>query len=167
MNGQMGWGQTASRGAAVGVVSVGVYALAFLGYAVTRATARLLTTPDIDGGLAATIAATWLSLAVPVAVFAILCALPAALLGVVTALLMRGLLVRIPRTWGWARAMLVGGGLCATISFTLLALLASQLGLAWTRGTGEAITFWLALPLVVYTLAGALAGGRLQRALFQ
>lgn len=155
----VGWGRTARGGAVVGAVAVGTYALLFLGYAVARATSTLLLTPDIDGGLARTIAATGLSLAVPVAVLAALCALPAALVGAATALIIRVLLVRMPAIQAPAA---LGGGVCAAAGLALLALLSGWLGIAWTRGTAEALTFWVALPLVIYALAGALGASHLQ-----
>lgn len=159
----VGWGRVAGGGAMVGFVTAGVYALAFLVYAITRATATLLLTPSIDGGLAGTVAVTALSLAVPVAVFVAICALLAAGIGAVTALLLRALLTRVTAAQGRVRAALLGGGVCATISLVFLALLAGGLDVAWTRGTAEALTFWLMLPLTLYTLAGALGSCWLQR----
>lgn len=158
-----GWGRVARGGAVAGVMTAGVYALAFLGYAIARATATLLLTPRIDGGLAATIAETAMSLVVPVAVFAALCALPAAGLGAVTALLIRALLARVTAAQGQVRAALLGGGVCAAMSLVFLALVDVGLGVTWSRGTAEALTFWIVLPLVLYTLAGALGSCRLQR----
>jgi hypothetical protein len=159
----VGWGRVASGGALVGLMTAGAYALAFLGYAITRATATLLLTSDIDGGLAGTAAVTALSLAVPVAVFTALCALPAAGLGALTALIIRALLTRMTTAQGQLWAALLGAGVCVAVSLVLLALLAGGMDLAWTSGTAEALTFWLVLPLVLYTLAGALGSSRLQR----
>jgi hypothetical protein len=133
----IGWGRVASGGAVVGLMTSGVYALAFLGYAITRATATLLLTPGIDGGLAGMVA--------------------------VTALLIRALLARLTPAQGWARAALLGSGVCAAISLIFLALLEVGLDVTWTRGTAEALTFWLVLPLALYTLVGALGSCRLQR----
>jgi hypothetical protein len=146
----------------VGLTTAGVYALAFLGYAITRATATLLLTPDIDGGLAGTVAVTAVSLLVPVAVFTALCALPSMGLGALTALIIRSLLSRVTAAQGRERAALLGAAVCAAISFILLALLTSGLDISWTRGTDEALTFWLVLPLTLYTLAGALGSWWLQ-----
>lgn len=163
-----GWGRVARGGAVAGVMTAGVYALVFLGYAIARATATLLLTPGIDGGLAGTVAATAMSLAVPVAVFAALCALPAAVLGAVTALLIRALLIRallarLTAAQGQMWAALLGGGVCAAISLAFLALVDVGLDVTWSRGTAEALSFWLVLPLALYILAGALGSRRLWR----
>lgn len=156
-----GWGPTAAGGAMLGAVAASAYALAFLGYAALRATARLLVTPDIDAGLVATITATWVSLAVPVAVFAALCALPAAVVGSLTALLLRAVLRRVTVARGRVPAGLLSGSVCLVLGLALLALLARGLGLVWTSGTAETLIFWLVLPLALYTVIGALAGCRL------
>lgn len=160
----MVWSRVARAGATVGLMIAGAYALAFLGYAITRATATLLLTPSIDGGLTGTIAVTALSLAVPVAVFATLCAPLAAGLGAATALLIRTLLARMPMVYGRLGAALLGVGMCVALGLVLIGMLARGLGLVWNSGTAEALTFWLVLPLVLYTLAGALGSSQLQQA---
>jgi hypothetical protein len=159
---QLGWARTARRGASLAAGLVATYSLSFLGYAVARSTLRLVAIPELDGGLIATLLATWLSLAVPVAVFAVFCTLPATLLGAATALLVRALLVRSGAARGRVSAALLGGGVCLALSLVLIALLALGLGLVWSRGAAEALTFWLGLPLVLYIIAGALASYRLQ-----
>jgi hypothetical protein len=52
---------------------------------------------------------------------------------------------------------------CLTVSVALLVLLQQELGLRWTPVMAATLTFWLALPLVTYVVAGGLAGWQVNR----
>ena len=159
----IGWGRSAWYGAEAGLALAFLYALAFIAYAITRSTLNILATPDIDGGLAGTLIATSVALALPALVLAALASLLAALLGALTALVLRALLsaaIRAQRAW---RAVAIGVALCLAVSLTLLAVLQQGLGLAWSPVVAATLTFWLILPLGTYVVAGGLAGWQVHR----
>jgi hypothetical protein len=161
----VGWGRTAWYGAEAGIALTLLYAVAFIGYALVRSTLNLLATPDLDGGLAGTLFATWISMAVPAFVLAATFACLAALLGALTALVLRVLLSDLNTLHRPRLAIATGIGVCLTISLVLLALLSQGLGVTWTSATAEALTFWLILPLVTLVLAGGLASWQVNRML--
>jgi hypothetical protein len=162
---QVGWGRTARYGTEAGVALVLLYALLFISYAAVRSGLTLLATPDVDGGLLRIVIATWLALALPALAFAMICALPAAAIGGLTALLLRGLLssLGIARTVG--RGVAVGGVACLSLSLGLLGLALGRIGGAWTPAVSETLTFWLFLPMAFYIVAGSVAGGQMARML--
>lgn len=160
---RVGWARTAWYGAELGIALAFVYALAFVAYAVARASVSILASGDLAGGLAETLLATWLSLAVASAAVAAICALPAALLGAATALTIRALLPPIA-TRGPNGAVALGVLVCLGFSLAL-ALLIGGLGVRWTPANAGALTFWLALPLAIYCAAGGLASRQLARML--
>src|SRR5690349_587656 len=89
---QVSWPRAAAYGAEAGLALALLYALAFIGYAVVRSTANILATPDPDAGLAATLLATWVSLALPALTLGAIFGVLAALIGALTALAFRALL---------------------------------------------------------------------------
>jgi hypothetical protein len=151
------WGLTACYGAELGVSIALLYALAFTGYASVRSTFSLLTTPDVDAGLAVTLFTTWLSLIVPAVGIAAMLMLPVAVIGALTALLLRGVtmlsLARIP-----SRGLVLSGAMCTVLSITTLGLPALYTRADWTPAMVETLTFWLIIPMLLYIVAGALAG---------
>jgi hypothetical protein len=154
------WRQTAWYGAEAGAALALLYGMLFTFYAVARATSAILATPEIDGGLAATLAATWISLAVPALVVAIIAAVPAGVVGALTAIVLRGLVSRAGVASRPGQALAAGVALCLGLSLALLALVMGGLGIVWVPATAEALTFWLLAPLVVYSIAGGVAGWR-------
>ncbi|MEO7909592.1 MAG: hypothetical protein ABIV47_08080 [Roseiflexaceae bacterium] len=154
---RQGWGRTAWYGAEACVTLAFVYTLAFIGYAIVRATLAILATPKIDAGLTATLIATWAGLALPALVVAALAAIPAALIGALTALVIRVLLTLGDATPTPRRAGASGLAVCLVVSLALLALLTQALGVTWTPATAATLTFWLVAPLVLYVIAGTVA----------
>jgi hypothetical protein len=140
-----------------------LYALAFSLYAAIRSTGAILATPQIDGGLAGTLLATWFSLAVSTFALAIVAAVPASVAGALTAVALRALVSSAGVAARPRRGLAAGLMLCVGLSLALLALLIGGLGLAWMPATAEALTFWLLAPLVVYSIAGGVAGWRASR----
>jgi len=162
---QVGWGRTAGYGAEAGIALALVYALAFIGYAVVRSALNLLASPAPDGGLAGTLIATWISLAVPAFVLAAMCGILAALLGALTALVLRALVSRVNPTHAPQRAIAIGVAVCLSVSLALLLLLYHGLGVRWIPATAATLTFWLLVPLVVYVVAGGVASWHINRKL--
>ena len=163
----VGWGRTAWYGAEAGIALALLYALAFIGYAVVRSTLMLLATPNPDGGLAGTLIATWISMAVPAFVLAAIVGILAAALGVLTALVLRALLSHGNPTHAPQRAIVIGVGVCLTISLMLLVLLTQGLGVTWMPATAAALIFWLVMPLVIYVVAGGTASWQVNRKLVE
>jgi hypothetical protein len=159
------WARTAWYGAELGVALACLYTLAFIAYAVVRTAFKILTTPEVAGGLAGTVLATWVSLALASIVIAALLVVPVALLGAATALGIRALLAPAGALGRPARAAALGALVCLGISLALVALLAGGLGVAWTPASAATLTFWVVLPLLIYVLAGALASRRLAQLL--
>jgi hypothetical protein len=162
---RVGWGRTARYGAEAGIALALVYALAFIGYAVVRSTLTLLAPPAPDGTLAGTLIATWTSLAVPAFVLAAMCSILAAVIGALTALVLRALVSRVNPTHASQRAIGLGVAVCLTVSLALLVLLYEGLGVRWTPATAATLTFWLLVPLVIYVVAGAMASWHINRKL--
>src|SRR5689334_15464958 len=147
-------GRVALRGAGVAILAVAGYTLAFLGYAGIRSSAALLATVNEDAGLIATLAAVWVSLSVPALTIALLVCPLAALLGAVSALATWAALSAWNHERAPGRAIAIGAATCAAISALLVGILVLSLGLAWTPASAAALTFWLALPLLIYMIAG-------------
>ena len=158
-----GWRRTAWYGAEVGVGLSFLYALAFITYAVVRSTSVLLGTPNLDGGLAGTLIATWAALALPALMITALAGILAAVIGALTALAIRALM-----SFGTARPTprrAAGRSLavCLVICLALLLLLTQGLGVAWTPATAETLTFWLVVPLMIYIVAGVVVSWHFTR----
>ena len=154
---RLGWGRTAWYGAEACVTLACLYTLAFIGYAIVRATLAILATPEIDAGLAATLITTWAGVALPALVCGALAAIPAALIGALTALAIRALLALGSATPTPRRAVASGLTVCLVVSLALLALLTQGMDVTWTPATAATLTFWLLAPLVVYVIAGTVA----------
>jgi hypothetical protein len=160
---RIGWGRTAWYGAEAGLALAFLYALAFIGYAIVRSTLNLLAAPNRDGGLAGTLVATWIALALPAFVVAALAGILAAIIGALTALALRALLSRMNAAHTPRRAIAIGVGVCLTVSLTLLVVLTQGLGLTWTPVVAMTLTFWLVLPLATYVVAGGVASWQVNR----
>jgi hypothetical protein len=162
---RIGWGRTAEYGAEAGIALALVYALAFIGYAVVRSTLNLLAPPAPGDGLAGTLIATWVALAVPTFMLAVIFGILAAVIGALTALVLRALLSRVNSTHAPQRAVSIGMAVCLTVSLALLVLLYQGLGVRWTPATAATLTFWLLLPLVAYVVAGGMVSWYVNRRL--
>jgi hypothetical protein len=147
------------------MLAVVVYALAFMVYAVVRSSFTIVVTVNEDAGRLGTLLATWLSLIIPALTIALLIVPLAVLFGVVTALLIWGISAAWNREHAPTKAVAIGSGTCVVIAVVLIVVLSQGLGLRWTSTVAETLTFWLALPLVIYILAGGTAGWELNRRL--
>jgi hypothetical protein len=162
---QVGWGRTAGYGAEAGIALAFGYALAFIGYAVVRSTLTLMATPHPDGTLAGTLSVTWIALAVPAFMLAAIFGILAAVLGALTALVLRVLVSRVNPTHAPQRAIGIGVAVCLTVSLALLVLLYEGLGVRWTPATAATLTFWLLVPLLIYVVAGGIVSWHVNRML--
>jgi hypothetical protein len=162
---RLGWGRSAWYGAEACVTLAFLYALAFIGYTIVRATLAILATPEIDAGLAGTLIATWAGLALPALVITALAALPVALIGALTALAVRRLLALGIATPTRRRAAASGFAVSLVVSLALLALLNRGIGLAWTPATAASLIFWLVAPVVLYVIASGVASWQMGRML--
>jgi hypothetical protein len=160
---RIGWGRTAWYGAEAGIALAFLYALAFIGYAIVRSTLNLLAMPNLDGGLASTLVATWVALALPAFVFATLAGILAAIIGALTALALRMLLCQMNAAHTAWRAVAIGIAICLSVSLALLVMLTQGLGATWSPSVAATLTFWLILPLVTYIVAGGVAGWQVNR----
>jgi len=160
---RISWGRTAWYGAEAGIALSFLYALAFIGYAVVRSTLNLLAAPNIGGELAGALVATWVALALPAFIFAVLGGILAALIGALTALALRALLTILNAAHTARRALAIGVGVCLTISLALLVLVAQGLGVTWTPTVAATLTFWLILPLATYIVAGGAVSWQVNR----
>jgi hypothetical protein len=158
-------GYVALRGARVGILAVLAYALAFMVYAVVRSSFTLFATVNQDAGLWGTLLASWVSLIIPALTIALLLFPLGALFGIVTALVIWGISAAWNREQAPNKAVAIGVGTCIVIAVLLVVLLNQGLGVTWTRTLAETLTFWLALPLLVYIAAGGAASWALNRRL--
>jgi hypothetical protein len=158
-----GWGRTARYGAGAGVALALLYTLAFTCYATVRSTSALPATPD--AGLLQTLLATWLSLAPPALGIAAILALPVAAIGALTALLLRVLVTALGSARTPGHGLALGATVCAALSLGALGLLLRSVGPSWSPVMAETLALWLLIPLLLYTVAGALAGREMARIL--
>lgn len=159
------WREVVRTGALAGAALTYVYALAFLLYATLRATFALVTMPWPDAGLLGTIIATSLSLAVPALVLATLLALPAAVLGAITAMLVYTVVPRLNAARSPVQAALMGGAIALAVVAVIQLGLGYGLEVTVASLTLSTYLFWLGLPAVVYVVAAATGGVRLNRRL--
>ena len=160
------WRKVAARGAEIGIALDFAYAATFIVYAILRSTAKLLETPGIDAGWPGTALATWTALALPAFVFAVLFVPIVALLGALTALAVYALSPTLNPEHAPGRAVFIGIGVCSLVVFATALLLDLQAGLRWTPALAETLTFWLALPLLIYIVAGGVASRHLNHTVF-
>jgi hypothetical protein len=161
---RISWLKTGWYGAEAGIALTLLYALAFLLYAVVRSTAAITATSGIDGGLVRTLIATWLSLAVSTFGFAVVLAVPAAIIGALTALALRVAIVPRPSVGAYAQSAVVAGlAISLSVSLVLGALVVYGLGVRWAPASAETLIFWLILPLAIYIIASAVVGWRVRR----
>jgi hypothetical protein len=160
---RISWLYTGWYGAEAGIALTLLYALAFLLYAVIRSTAAISITPQIDGGLTRTLIATCVSLAVSTSGLAVVLAVPAAIIGAMTALALRAVIAQPPVGAYVQSAVVAGLAISLSVSLGLVALIVYGLGVQWSPASAETLIFWLILPLAIYIIASAVVGWRVQR----
>jgi hypothetical protein len=159
------WREVVQTGALAGVALTYTYALAFLLYATLRATFVLVSMPWPDAGLVGTVIATGASLVAPGLVLATLLTVPAALLGALAAALVYAVLLWLSASHLVTEAPLIGGAVALTVVAMIRLGLVYGLGITVASLTLPTYLFWLGLPAVVYVVAAAIGGGRLNRRL--
>jgi hypothetical protein len=113
-----------------------------------------------DDGMLSLFAAGSISLVVATLAVAVLFTLPAALLGVITALLVRGALAAVkPKSAPW-RAVGIGTATCLLLAL-LIHLALSWVGvLSWSSMASATYLLWLGIPSLLYVIAGGLFSWR-------
>lgn len=165
MRSQLAWGEVAQIGALTGVALTYAYALVFLLYATLRATFTLVTMPWPDAGLLGRVIATSALLAVPALVLATLLAIPAAVLGALTAVLVYAVLLWLNTPYSPVQAALIGGAIALAVVALIRLGLMYGLGVTVASLTLPTYLFWLGQPAVIYVVAAAIGGVRLNRRL--
>lgn len=155
----------AKSGAKVGVALDLGYAMAFLAYASVRSTLTILAAGGMDGGMLGTIVATTASIAWVSLLVAILFAPIAALIGMVTAVIVNALLGRVNPIHSATRALIIGLVTAAGIALLFYAALVFGMGVAVSPEAIEMFAFWLGLPTLIYIAAGGVGSLELNREL--
>ncbi|CAG0943011.1 hypothetical protein ANRL1_01172 [Anaerolineae bacterium] len=158
---KLAWGRIAWYGAELGIAFAFVYALAFIVYAIVRATIDLIATPQIDAGWLNIALATWFSLAVPALLLAALFTPVVAIIGALTALGVNA--IASARNASPRQAALIGAETSGVFALALIALLTFGAGFTWSLAIIETWMFWLVLPLLLYVVAGGVGGWMLSR----
>ncbi len=157
----LGW--AAWNGAKLAVAMTFGYALLFILYASTRSAITILAAGDSGTGVLQTILATSVSVIWTSLVFAFLLALPASVLGALTAPVIAALLPRLISNHDPRRAFLVGLNISLVIAIVFYIALRFGLQLESNPATAEALLFWLDLPTLIYVIAGGVGGWQLAR----
>jgi hypothetical protein len=151
-----GWLRVARSGAAAGALLTFGYALLFIIYAVVRTSTMILgrVEPGVAVGV---LLANAVTIALAALTWACLLALVTAPIGLLTALALRWLLIRLnPPTR--RRAAALGGLLAALIVVTLYLVLQPRAGQYLSPAYPASLLFWFGLPGLVYISAAAWGG---------
>ena len=149
-------------GAAAAIVLVFAYAVTFIIYAILRS-ALLVGSVASDAGFGGTMVAYAAALTIASLTIAALMALPAIVIGLVTAVILR-------RSVSWfnprrleSRAMAIGALACFVIVvlFHLLLQQALGFGMSDVVSNPETYLLWLGFPSLIYIAAGGLASRQL------
>jgi hypothetical protein len=149
-------------GAAAAIGLALVYALVFIVYATIRSALLILLIPS-DAGVVGTVVAYAASLAVSALVIAALMMVPAALVGALTAALLKRVVSAFNPQHDEQRAILIGAGTCLILVTILHILFQRMLGftLADVVANPETYLFWLAIPSLIYIVVGGAASWEL------
>lgn len=156
------WWYGARGGAALGVILTFAYALAFVVYATVRST-LLVFSAGVEIDVPGTLVAYAISLAVAALAIAALMAIPAALIGIVTAILLKKALFVLNSKHSPRRAALIGSSVCLILA--ALFHFAVQFGLGFALvdvfANLETYLLWLGIPTLLYVAVGGAAAWRL------
>jgi hypothetical protein len=157
-------GQALRQGAVTGFGLALAYGVLFALYAMVRAAFFVLNSTDaaLRWGTLVSIEISLLYLSL---IFALLFALPAALLGGVTALLLWGVALVTGRRAA-AVALLLGVALCGLIWWGLFALLPPAVAVRFSPAYPPTWLFWYLLPGLIYSGAGGIGSWLMARRLY-
>jgi hypothetical protein len=137
------------------------YALAFLLYAILRSSLTLAATVNPDAGLLYTLIANATSLLIAVLTITFLMVIVTAVLGIITAIAVYGLLSTLNAHKDPSRAVIIGSATCLGVVLLLNLTLQKALGFSWSAMGGEAYLFWLGFPSLIYIVAGGVSSWQL------
>lgn len=146
-------------GAAAAIALAFAYTAVFVVYALIRSL-LLVISANPGAGIPGTIVAYAATLSVPALVICVMMSVPAALVGLLTAPLLKRLLSAWNPRHDPARATAIGAAASCGIVVLLHVIFQRALGfsLADVAANPETYLFWLALPSLIYILAGGVAG---------
>ncbi len=145
-------------GALLGVGLALAYALIFIVYATIRA-ALLPGRVVPDAGLLGTTIAYGESLAIATLAITVLVAIPAGIIGAITAFVVTWLLPLVNPRHAPRRAVIVGVATCVTVAAIVHLAFQRALGFALSDviANPETYLLWLGLPSLIYLAAGGVA----------
>jgi hypothetical protein len=149
------WRKVLLTGAAAGTGLTFAYALLFALYAIVRSSASIWATIPPDINLLGTLSANAASITVASLATAVVLALVMALLGMGTAVVIKGLDSLFNPTHDSQRAILIGCG--AALAFVLVCQFAVNMLMGGSLSSlgGETYLFWLGLPALIHIGTGA------------
>lgn len=151
----------AVRGGEFGAALTLVYALLFVVYATVRSGAAIWSAGETDAGILPTMIATGASILWAALFFGAILSVLAALLGALSAVLIRVILAAFNQQHSTWRAVVLGLGFTLIFAGLLYLVLGWGAGLTLTPGSVDALTFWLGLPTLLYIAAGGFGAWRL------
>jgi hypothetical protein len=147
------WRRVARSGAAAGAALTFGYALLFIVYTLVRTSAMIVRRVEL-GIAGGALLANGITIALAALTWACLFALVAALIGLLTAVALRGLLIWLnPPTS--RRAAALGGLLAILVVITLYLVLHPVGGQYLSPVYPESLLFWFGLPSLIYICAAA------------
>ncbi len=144
-----------------GLAAIGLafaYALVFIVYATIRSSLLVISAKP-DAGILGTMVAYAATLTIAALVICAMMAVPAALVGLLTATLLKRLLSALNPQHTPARAVVIGSATCFAIVVILHLVFQRALGftIADVVANPETYLFWLAFPSLIYIVAGGVA----------
>lgn len=138
------------------------YAAVFIAYATIRAS-LLAIRVNPDAGVPGTVISYFFTLVIPSVVIAGMMAIPAAVIGLITAPILGYAVSRLNPQHSERRAIVVGTASCFVIAVILFLAFHQMLGFASgdISANPETFIFWFALPAIVFVAAGAFASRQL------
>ncbi len=151
-------------GAALAAGLTFAYALVFIVYATLRSS-LLVVRVNPDAGVPGTVVAYFFTLTIATLAIAALMAVPAALVGFITAPVLKRVVSLLVTSRNERRTAVVGAASCLAIALLLLVLFQRMLGFAPSDVVANPETFllWFAFPALIFVAAGGLAGRELNR----
>jgi hypothetical protein len=158
------WAYGPLGGAAPAMGLAFAYSALFIVYAAVRSS-LLVIRVNPDAGVPGTTVAYFFALAVPALVIAAMMAVPAALIGLIAAPILKHVVAifNAPRSEG--RAITIGSATCLFITVLLLVIFQRMLGFTFADmlANSETFLFWFALPSLIFIAAGGMAARQLVR----